>query len=56
MGGFNPTFYKDKYPIEWVANLKLLGVSFYLDSNQSTNQNYKTCLNKIEKQIKILRN
>ena len=24
MGDFNPNFYKDKYPNEWVANLKLL--------------------------------
>ena len=56
IGGFDSTFYEKKYPIEWVDNLKLLGITFFIDITKTINHNYTKCFTQLEKQMSILKN
>ena len=49
IGGFYSTIYEKEYPIEWVDNLKLLGITFFVDITQTIKQNYTKCFSQLEK-------
>ena len=55
LGGFNSTLYEKQFPIEWVDSLKLLEITFSVDTKQTINHNYTKCFSQLEKQINILK-
>ena len=55
IGGFDSTIYENEYPVEWVDNLKLLGITFFVDITQTIKQNYTKCFSQLEKQMSTLK-